>query len=147
MFSCLFREVVAQTALGADLCLRADGTELAAQQCEVDLDRVVGGLAVRAPDPGLNGLARNDLTGIGKENVDQQRFLARQTDLARAALYGAAAAVKGQIARGEDLALDGRAAACCMRPFNEAASYALDAGCSARRTAASSSETNGSAST
>lgn len=25
---------------------------------------------------------------------------------------------------------DGRAAACCMRPFNEAASYALDAGCS-----------------
>ena len=112
MFSCLFREVVAQTALGADLCLRADGTELAAQQCEVDLDRVVGGLTVRAPDPGLNGLARNDLTGIGKENVDQQRFLARQTNLARAALYGAAAAVKGQIARGEDLALDGRAAAC-----------------------------------
>ena len=35
-----------------------------------------------------------------------------QTNLARAALYGAAAAVKGQIARGEDLALDGRAAAC-----------------------------------
>ena len=32
---------------------------------------------------------------------------------------------KGQVGK-----RDGRAAACCMRPFNEAASYALDAGCS-----------------
>lgn len=75
----------ASAAHGLDLGLRADEVELFAHEGHVDLDVVVLGLAVVAPDLERELFAGENLAAVGDEVFENAVFLVAQADAELAA--------------------------------------------------------------
>ena len=60
-------------------------TDFLAQLADVDVDRAVADHDVRAPDPGIDLVARNEFPGALREQLQQGELLAGQGDLLSAA--------------------------------------------------------------
>lgn len=79
----------ASAAHGLDLGLRADEVELFAHEGHVDLDVVVLGLAVVAPDLERELFAGENLAAVGDEVFEDAVFLVAQADAELAAVEAA----------------------------------------------------------
>jgi D-alanyl-D-alanine carboxypeptidase/D-alanyl-D-alanine-endopeptidase (penicillin-binding protein 4) len=83
----------------------ARGLGLAAQVADVDLERVGRRAEVVAPDAVEDHLARQHLTGVVHEQLEQQELGARQLDPPRAAVDLVGARVELEVREAQDLAV------------------------------------------